>query len=69
MIEIGTKLKSTEIVTAVGKYKCTICGDIIEITQDLVDSKSTFINCPVCGAWSEWWPTKPQDDVWEFIWE
>jgi lipopolysaccharide biosynthesis regulator YciM len=34
----------------------------------LVDSKSTFIDCPVCKAWAEWGPTKDEDDVWEFIW-
>jgi DNA-directed RNA polymerase subunit RPC12/RpoP len=50
MIEIGTKLKSIDIVPIAGKYKCVICGDIIEVTQDLVDSKSTFIDCPVCKA-------------------
>jgi DNA-directed RNA polymerase subunit RPC12/RpoP len=67
MIEIWTKVKSTEAVPTAWKYKCVICGEVIDITQDLVDSKSTFIDCPVCKAWAEWGPTKPEDDVWEFL--
>ena len=67
MIEIGTLTKATEKVPVAGKYKCIICGLIVEIGQHLIDNEATFFACPVCHAWEEWGPVGVADEVWEYL--
>ncbi|MDD2871279.1 MAG: hypothetical protein PHS49_04775 [Candidatus Gracilibacteria bacterium] len=67
MIEIGTKLNATEVIPVAGKYKCIICGLIVDIDQHFIERGSTFFACPICHAGNENGPKGPQDDVWEYL--
>ncbi|MEI7563336.1 MAG: hypothetical protein WCJ39_06935 [bacterium] len=53
MIEIGTQFKASDKMVAIGKYKCVVCGLIIDIEQKFVDMGHTFFSCPICHAGTE----------------
>jgi len=67
MIEIGTQFKASDKMVAIGKYKCVVCGLIIDIEQKFVDMGHTFFSCPICHAGTEGWPKGPEDDVREYL--
>lgn len=67
MIEVWTQFKATEKIPAAGKYKCVICGMIIDVAPHFIEHETTFFACPVCHAWSEWWPKSELEDVWEYL--
>jgi len=37
----------------VGRYKCLICGLIVEIPSGFVKDEKTFFTCPICHAGEE----------------
>ena len=67
MIEVWTLTKATDKIPAAGRYKCIICGLIVEIEQKFIDNWASFFACPVCHAWEEWWAVWPADEVWEYL--
>ena len=67
MIEIWTQFKATATIPAAGRYKCVICGLIVDIDQHFVDNGATFFACPICHAREEGGPKWIEDDVWEFL--
>ncbi|MEI8092487.1 MAG: hypothetical protein WCG98_10450 [bacterium] len=53
MIEIGAKFKITEKIPTTGRYKCVVCGLVVEIEQKFIDMGKTFFACPICHAGTE----------------
>jgi len=53
MIQIGDLVKATEKIPAAGRYKCLICGMIVDVDQHFIDRGTPFFACPVCHAGTE----------------
>jgi len=67
MIEVWTLTNAVDKIPTAGKYKCIICGLIVDIDQHFIDNWATFFACPICHAWEEWGPKWPEEDVWKFL--
>ncbi|MFZ2150576.1 MAG: hypothetical protein WAZ12_03140 [Candidatus Absconditicoccaceae bacterium] len=66
-LEKGSKFKASEKIPATGRYKCLVCGLIIEIQQKFIDMGSTFFSCPICHAGEDSGPKGPQDQIREYL--
>lgn len=67
MTKVWTLIKATEKIPVAGKYKCVVCGLIVDIDQHFIDKWLSFFACPICHAWTENGPKSPEEDVWEFL--
>lgn len=67
MIAVWTLFKSTDVIPAAGKYRCTVCKVVIEISEHIAQMNKPFFACPICHAGSEWGPKWVMDDVWEYL--
>lgn len=68
MIEVWQQFKATEIIPKAWRYRCVICKLEVAIPAHFIEAWQTFFACPVCKAWSEWWPKSPSEEVWEYLW-
>lgn len=67
MATVGDLFKATDKIPAVGKYRCIICGLVVDINEHIVAHGGTFFTCPVCKAGGEDGPLTEADDVWEYL--
>jgi len=67
-MEVWSQFKSTDKIPVAWRYKCVVCGLIVDIDQHFIERQVTFFSCPICHAWSEWGPKWLEEDVWEYLW-
>lgn len=54
-------------VPQAGRYKCAVCGLVIEFLPKHIEMGVVFNFCPLCLSGAENGPKKPDEDFWEFI--
>lgn len=67
MVSVWTLLLATEKIPVAGKYKCVICGLVVDVAPHFVERGVTFFACPVCKAGTEGGPKSELEDVWEYL--
>lgn len=60
--------KTGDLVPKAGRYQCVVCWFVIEYLEWHLAYWVKFPICPVCMAWTENWPKKPDEDFWKFVW-
>lgn len=59
--------KSTDLIPVSWRYRCVVCGLVVEISQQMIDMWNTFFSCPVCQAGEDGGPKTSNEDVREFL--
>jgi len=66
-MEVWSLLKATDVIPVAGKYKCIVCGLIVDIAPHFINNWATFFACPICKAGEDGGPKWPEEDVWEYL--
>lgn len=67
MLKVWDLLLATEKIPVAGKYKCVICGLIVDVAPHFIERGATFFSCPICKAGTEDGPKNEEEEVWEYL--
>ena len=59
--------KVGDTVTQAGRYRCEVCGFIVEYSPKHIEKGVTFGMCTVCKSGTEDGPKKANEEFWKYI--